>query len=121
MASEALRMVINLEVDESLQSNYTQYQQQQSNPNNTTQQIQTQSTQQCIFPKQLKMFPWNDIQQITQYIYQQTRYVKYLMYIYCELIILALNFSFTLSFTFTIQNTQKFQQKNNVYFFVEEK
>ena len=76
MASEALRMVIKLQVDESLKSNYTQYQQikqQQENQQNQQQQsLQQPSNTSCIFPKEIKMFPWNDIQQITQYIYLQT-------------------------------------------------
>ena len=72
MASEALRMVIRLEIDESLRTNFAKYQQQQSKE---SQPEISQKRTECKFPSQIKMFPWNDIHQISQHIYCQTRFV----------------------------------------------
>eukprot|EP01084_Bolivina_argentea_P080475 145756_1 len=53
-----LKMVIKLEICESLRSNYKQYQQIPTN---------------CTFPSEIKMFPWNDVSEITEFIYEQTK------------------------------------------------
>jgi len=68
-------MVINLEVDETLLSDYHCYQQPPPQPQLQRAATAASSTPHtsCTFPKQIKMFPWNDIQQITQHIYEQTQ------------------------------------------------
>eukprot|EP01083_Nonionella_stella_P100802 284804_1 len=59
LSAESLRMVLHLEVDKTLHTNYTQY--------------QSQPTESISFPSQIRMFPWNDIQQLCEYIAQQTQ------------------------------------------------
>merc|ERR1712228_562342 len=68
MASEALRMVIRLEVDESLRTNFAKYQQSKESKPEIS-----QKRKGCNFPSQIKMFPWNDIHQITQHIHDHTQ------------------------------------------------